>query len=288
MTIDRDAALGATPRTREISWTERDVILYHLGVGAGTHPLDPQDLAWCYEKQLAVLPTFAVVAGQGVSSGARGAPSMALPGIDVPLASLLHAGQRLDVYAPIPASGTARIESRVAEVWDKAKAAVVVLEDHAHGEDGPLWTSRSQIWMRGEGGFGGPAGPGSTDEIPEREPDAVVETPTAPGQAALYRLSGDLNPLHIDPAFAAAVGFDRPILHGLATYGIVCRGVVEDIAEGKAARVRSWSVRFAGPVIPGETLRTAVWRDGDGLTLRTSIAGDPDRIVLDRCRMELS
>ncbi|NLU81655.1 MaoC/PaaZ C-terminal domain-containing protein [Rhodococcus sp. HNM0569] len=288
MTIDRDAALAAPPTRRDISWTERDVMLYQLGLGAGASPLDPAELAWVYEKDLKVLPTFAMVAGQGISAGHAPAPGMSMPGIDIDLRRILHAGQSLTVHAPIPAAGGAVLSSRTADVWDKGKAAVVVREtdavDRETGE--PLWTSRMQIWARGEGGFGGPAGPADPPAVPAREPDKVLVSATTPSQALLYRLSADMNPLHADPRFAAAAGFDRPILHGLASYGVVCRAVVDGILGGDPGRVSEYSVRFAGTLVPGESIETAVWQDGSTLTL---VATCPERSgapVLTHARME--
>jgi acyl dehydratase len=289
MAIDRDVALNSDPTVREVSWTERDVILYHLGLGAGENALDPAELRWVYEKNLQVLPTFAVVAGQGISAGAIPPAGMALPGIDIDLRKILHGGQSLTVHAPIPASGTARLSSRVADVWDKGRAAVVVLEQTAIDSDGnPLWTSGMQIWARDEGGFGGSPGPESVATVPDREPDKVLVSRTGPAQALLYRLSGDPNPLHADPDFAAAAGFDRPILHGLASYGVVCKSVVDGVLDGDPTRLRHYAVRFAGSVYPGETVETAVWRNGDRLTLRATCPDRDGQSVLTHATMEVS
>ncbi len=149
MAIDLEVALAAEPTVREASWTDRDVMLYQLGLGGagGVNALDPAELTWVYEKGLKVLPTFAMVAGQGVSAGVLPAPSMSMPGIDIDLRKILHGGQSLALHAPIPSTGAARISSRVADVWDKGKAAVIVLETAAEDLDGnPLWTTGMQIW----------------------------------------------------------------------------------------------------------------------------------------------
>jgi acyl dehydratase len=135
----------------------------------------------------------------------------------------------------------------------------------------PLWTNTSSIFARGEGGFGGDRGPSGPGAPPERAPDAEITTRTLPQQALWYRLLGDRNPLHSDPAFAAAAGFPRPILHGLCTYGLVCKAVVDALLDGDVARVMSYEVRFAGVVYPGETLRTSVWQEGDRLVLATTV-----------------
>ncbi|GAA4481912.1 MaoC/PaaZ C-terminal domain-containing protein [Rhodococcus olei] len=288
MSIDVSAALAAAPTVREARWTERDVILYHLGLGAGVKSLDPAELGWVYEQDMRVLPTFAMVAGQGISAGDLAPAGMNLPGIDIDLRKILHGGQSLTVHAPIPASGTATISSRVADVWDKGKAAVIVLEQSAVDTDGnPLWTTGMQIWARGEGGFGGDAGPEVSNAAPERDADRVLVSPTGTQQALVYRLSGDLNPLHADPGFAKMAGFDRPILHGLASYGVVCKAVVDGLLDGDPTRVQSFSVRFAGSLYPGETIETSVWRDADTLTLLATCPERDGQPVLTHATMEV-
>ncbi|WP_170126042.1 MaoC/PaaZ C-terminal domain-containing protein [Nocardioides speluncae] len=253
--IDPDKLLALEPTRREISWTTRDVLLYQLSLGA-------DDLSYVYERGLQVLPTFAMVAGQGLSAGDDAEPALDLAALGIDLATILHAGQSLTVHGPLPTTGSTIVETRIAEVWDKGKAAVIVLESRTS-----LWTSRMQIWARGAGGFGGQPGPEEVAVLPGRTPDHVLDSPTYAGQALLYRLNGDLNPLHADPAFAKKVGFDRPILHGLASYGIVAKALVDGLLDGDAARLTTLSVRFAGTLFPGETIRTSVWRDGNLLTL---------------------
>lgn len=269
MAIDVQRALAAEPRSRTISWTVRDVLLYHLSLGAGRAATQDPELAWTFERDLQVLPTFAMVAGKGLSAGDEpGPPAMSMPGVDIDLRRVLHGGQALSVHRPLPTSGTATLQTRVADVWDKGKAAVVVLEHVALDEHAdPLWTTQMQIWARGEGGFGGAPGPASPTAQPARPADHVLESPTRPDQALLYRLNGDLNPLHIDPGFARAAGFDQPILHGLASYGIVAKALVDQLLDGDASRLTALAVRFAGMVTPGQTIRTSVWRDGSDLTL---------------------
>lgn len=281
MAIDLDTALGAEPTVREIGWTTRDVLLYHLSLGAGAGADLGPELSWTYERDLQVLPTFAMVAGQGPSAGELPRPDLRMPGLDIDLRRILHGGQELTLHRPIPTSGTAVISSRIADIWDKGKAAVILMESAATDAAGEaLWTSTMQIWARGEGGFGGHPGPTTTGDLPDGRPDAVLESKTSAQQALLYRLNGDLNPLHIDPEFARSAGFDRPILHGLASYGIVAKQVVDGLLDGDAARLRSLSVRFAGSVFPGETIHTSVWREGDLLALLSTCPEREDAPVL--------
>ena len=263
MPIDPAVAVGAELPELEFSWTSSDVLLYHLALGA-------TELRYVYENGMSVLPTFGVVAPRFHETAP---PAVSFPGIDIDLARVLHGTQEITVPAPIPAEGEAVLRTRIADVWDKGKAAVIVQESTAVTPDGTaLYTTRSSIFARGEGGFGGSRGPSASVELPGREPDAVVETPTLPQQAYLYRLCGDRNPLHADPEFARTAGFDRPILHGLCTYGVVCKAVADALLDGPE-QVVSFGARFAGVVFPGETLRTSVWRDGSRLVLTTS-AGD--------------
>ncbi|MDX3660286.1 MaoC/PaaZ C-terminal domain-containing protein [Streptomyces sp. ID05-26A] len=263
MPIDPAVAVGAELPEVKFSWTESDVLLYHLALGA-------TELRYVYERGLRVLPTFGVVAPRFHETAA---PVVSFPGVDIDLARVLHGTQEIAVHAPLPAAGEAVLRTRIADVWDKGKAAVIVQEATAVTPDGTaLFTTRSSIFARGEGGFGGDRGPSGKVEVPSREPDFVIETPTLPQQAYLYRLCGDRNPLHADPEFAVRAGFDAPILHGLCTYGVVCRAVIDAVLDGPE-QVASFGVKFAGVVFPGETLTTRVWRDGPRLVL-TTFAGD--------------
>ncbi|UGQ13999.1 3-alpha,7-alpha,12-alpha-trihydroxy-5-beta-cholest-24-enoyl-CoA hydratase [Yinghuangia sp. ASG 101] len=277
MPIDAAAATGAAPNEGRISWTHKDVILYHLGLGAGRPPTDADELRYTYEKNLHVLPTFATVLGFKGGGGLD-----ALPGIDIDLRAVLHGGQEVVVHHPLPpeADGV-RVLSRVSDVWDKGKAAVIVLESSASLPDGTrLFDSRSEIFVRGEGGFGGERGPATRIDPPERDADHTVEVATRPDQALLYRLSGDWNPLHADPDFAKAAGFDTPILHGLCSYGLTLKAVVDTVLGGDVARVRRYRTKFAGVFFPGETMRVRVWDEGGTLYVRTSSVERDDAVVL--------
>ncbi|RVU26176.1 3-alpha,7-alpha,12-alpha-trihydroxy-5-beta-cholest-24-enoyl-CoA hydratase [Streptomyces antnestii] len=256
MPIDAAKAVAAEPRSAEITWDHKDIQLYHLGLGAGTPATDPDELRYTLESKLHVLPSFATVAGAGM--GVVG--GLSAPGIDVNLAHVLHGGQTVQLHRPIPVKGSATSTSRVAAVYDKGKAAILVLRTEVADADGPLWTADAQIFVRGEGGFGGDRGPSTRVEAPTGDPDKTVDRTIREDQALLYRLSGDWNPLHADPEFAKLAGFDRPILHGLCSYGITLKAVVDTLLDGDVSRVRSYATRFAGVVYPGETLRIRMWR----------------------------
>jgi acyl dehydratase len=264
MPIDAAAALAAPPRSTDIAWESKDVLLYHLGVGAGAGlpPTDRDELRYTYEKDLQVLPSFAAVAGGGLAK----AGGFSQPGIDIELAKVLHGGQRIEMHRPIPPAGSAALESSIAAVYDKGKAAVIVMRSQASDGDGPLWTSDTEIFVRDAGGFGGERGSTVRFPAPDRDPDWTVDKYTRPDQALLYRLSGDWNPLHADPDFAKLAGFDQPILHGLCSYGVALKAAVDTVLDGDATRVDEYSTRFAGVFFPGETLRVRIWDEpaGDG------------------------
>lgn len=225
-----------------------------------------------------VLPTFGCVAA---SFNDVAPPTVSWPGIEIDLAKILHASEKVSVPAPLPASGSARAQSRIAGVWDKGKAAVVDLETTVTATDGTvLWTQQRSIFARGEGGFGGERGPSGPGGPPDRAPDHQVDIPVLPQQALLYRLCGDRNPLHSDPAFAAAAGFDQPILHGLCTYGMTCKAIVDTALDGDAGAVGSFGARFAGVVFPGETLRASIWSEADRLLATVTAPAREDAVVL--------
>lgn len=268
MPIDVERAVSAEPRTTRIAWEHKDVQLYHLGLGAGVPADDVDELRYTLESRLHVLPSFATVAGGGMGV----VDGLSAPGIDVDLAAVLHGAQTVETHRPVPVGGSATQTSSVAAVYDKGKAAVIVLRSETADEDGPLWTSEAELFVRGEGGFGGARGPSAQTEVPERSPDREVRRGIREEQALLYRLSGDWNPLHADPAFARLAGFDRPILHGLCSYGMVLKAVVDTVLGGDVSRVTSYSTRFAGVVFPGETLRISMWSEGEGGAGRVQLA----------------
>ncbi len=278
MPIDAAKALAADPRLGEIGWDHKDIQLYHLGLGAGRPANDPDELRYTLESKLHVLPSFATVAGAGMAM----LGGLAAPGIDVDLAAVLHGGHSIELHRPIPVKGRATSSAKVAAVYDKGKAAVIVLRSEVADADGPLWTSDAQIFVRGEGGFGGERGPSVKEERPERAPDRTEERRIREEQALLYRLSGDWNPLHADPEFAKLAGFDQPILHGLCSYGMTLKAVVDTALGGDVSRVRAYRTRFAGIVFPGETLRIRMWQEpGRVLVSVTAVERDDAPVLAD-------
>jgi acyl dehydratase len=284
MPIDPKVAIGAETGTSEFSWNSTDVLLYHLAVGAGAREGDnvsADALRWTLDDTaLQVLPSFAVVAP---SFHETNPPALDLPGCDINLAQVVHGAQEVRVIAPLPATGTARLTTRITDIWDKDRAAVIWQEGVATGPGGTeLWRVRSSIFVKGEGGWGGNRGESTAVPVPDREPDAATTYTVTPQQALLYRLCGDRNPLHADPEFAKAAGFPAPILHGLCTYGIVLREVIDLMLAGDAAAVRGFSARFAGVVFPGETLSIAAWDEPEGIVV-TATVGDDHRPALADC-----
>lgn len=276
MPIDAAKAVGAALPERSFSWTESDVLLYHLGIGFGARegdPLDPDVLAYTVEGPgLRVLPSFGIVAP---SFHETNPPSLDLPGCDIDLAQVVHGSQEIVVHRRLPTAGSGVLQTRISDVWDKGKAAVIVQEGQAFDSDGtPLFTTRSSIFVRGEGGWGGDRGPSTKVELPDREPDLDTTYAVTPQQALLYRLCGDRNPLHADPAFAARAGFPAPILHGLCSYGIVLREVVQGLLGSDADRVAGLSARFAGVVFPGERIRVRAWAEQGRIVVDATIDSD--------------
>jgi len=276
-------AVGGSFGPRETSWSSKDALLYAIGVGAGQD--DPlRELEFTTENShdvtQQVLPTFGVIVVQ------QGGPRQALG--DFNRAMLVHAEQSLTLHRPLPVEGRASITSRLSGIYDKGSGALVVTESTAtDAESGqPLLSTSSSAFIRGEGGFGGDRGPSATWERPEREPDQRVSAQTRADQALLYRLSGDRNPLHSDPAFAARAGFPRPILHGLCTYGVTGRLLLHALCGSDPGRFRSMRARFSRPVLPGARLTVSIWVDGGSAKFQTT--DDDGQVVIDHGEVEFS
>jgi acyl dehydratase len=253
MAIDA-SAVGKTLPAQTYEYNDRDVILYALGVGATTKELD-----FVYEKNLKVLPTFAVIPAFPVMMGIGQV-------VEINPVMVLHGEQRFEIKNPIPTKGKLTTGGKIGAIYDKGSGAVIVVDSETKDESGTvLFANRASIFVRGAGGFGGERGPSASSQNvpPEKRPDYTVEYKTSEDQAAIYRLSGDRNPLHIDPDFAKLGGFDRPILHGLCTFGHVGRAVLHSACGGDPARFKDFEVRFSGVVFPGETIVTEIWHESD-------------------------
>ncbi len=244
-------ALGIELPPTSFEYDDRDVMLYAVGVGA-------TELDFVFERNLKVLPTFAVIPGFPAMMGLAAS-------VEINPVMLLHGEQRIKLHKPIPTKGKLTTAGKVTGVYDKGKGALLVVEAETKDEQGEvLFENAAGVFVRGSGGFGGERGPEAGNEPPGRAPDKTVEMQTLPIQAMIYRLSGDRNPLHIDPAFAKMAGYDKPILHGLCTYGHVGRAVLSEYCDNDPARMTGLEVRFKGVVFPGDSITTEMWDEGDG------------------------
>ena len=279
MTLDLDEALGAELPPVEFCWTSGDIQLYHLGLGAGSDPLNKRELRYLADNSPQVLPTFGNVAQ---SFHTTKPPTEQFPGIDIELAKVLHASEAVSAAGPIPPSGTGVAVTRFTDIWDKGNAAVISSETAVTAPDGALlWTQKRSIFARGDGGFGGERGASTSSEPPSCATHFELSIPSvATAGAAVPDVRRPQPPLHFDPDVAAAAGFPRPILHGLCTYGMTCKAMVDALLDGDPARVKQFGARFAGVVFPGETLKASVWKDGDGFTAAVTAPERDDAVVL--------
>ena len=277
MAINPDA-VGIVSDPVERSWTSNDALLYALSVGAGADDPTGSELKFTTENTSgvtqAVLPTYAVILGSAV-----GGLSKHFGTYDK--AKLVHAEQWVELHAPLPATGTLTARASITGVWDKGTAAVIetttAANDATAGQ--PLFTTRNRVFIRGEGGWGGARGPSSRHAVPDRAADITATCQTRPDQALLYRLNGDHNPLHSDPTFAARGGFDRPILHGLCTFGFTGRVLLRELCDLDPRRFASMSARFSWPVLPGDALTVEVWRDEPGTASFRTKNGRGDVVI---------
>jgi len=267
--------VGTTLPSAEFSWTQKDTILYALGVGAKPDG----ELDFLYEgRGPKVLPTYAVIPGMLSMGGLFSV-------VDINLANLLHGEQGVTVFRELPPQAKVKVTGTIKHAWDKGKAAVIVTEGLIEDGDGPLATATASLYIRGAGGFGGERGPSAAglNAPPDRPPDHVVEDVTRPEQAALYRLSGDLNPIHIDPDFARMAGFEKPFLHGLCTYGFVGRAILHSLCNGDPKRFRSLEGRFADQVYCGDKIITRIWKLGEGDAILQAVTQNGN-VVLSQAR----
>jgi len=274
MAIDLDKLKTLRFPVREFAYDERDTMLYALGVGYGR--LLPADLGFVFEKHLQALPTQATVIAWEDTWQEQ-------VGLDI--SKVVHGEMRITLHRPLAPSGRVLSRFSLRDLFDKGpgKGAIVLAQTELLMPDTrePIATLLSTVFARGDGGFGGQTGRGPEPHlIPQRPADQVLSLATRPEQAALYRLSGDRNPLHLDPEIAKAAGFERPILHGLCTWGMVAGQLVRSACDGIAARLAHFEARFTSPVFPGETLVTETWTDHDVVSFRTRVV-ERGLVVLD-------
>ena len=268
MALDYDTVMSKVETDLPFSYTDTDSILYALGVGMGRDPLDRRELAYVYEQgePLRTMPSLATVL----------VPEMFPVGLGWDYTQILHSEQRMRLYRPLPPAADLLINKRVVDVFDRGPklGALVLLEAEGRlaSDDTVLFTMGCTIVARGDGGFGGPKGRGiPPHRPPRRDPDLSCAIETRADQALLYRLTGDRNPLHADPVRAVEVGFDRPILHGLCTFGIACRAVLQTICDYDYTLIEEFDARFSAPVLPGDTITTDMWQDGNVVSFACSV-----------------
>ncbi len=274
-------AIGAELESTTYRYNERDVALYALGVGAPADPLDQTELRFVYELSelgFLALPTFAVVFSYGFN---RSLPKGQIAGIRFSPMMAVHGEQFLRAHKPIPTAATVVSSVAIADIFDKGSGLLMNIDIISRLKNGEkLATARQSIFFRDLGGFGGERGPSTARAMPERPPDCIHEQRTHAAQALLYRLAGDDNPLHADPAMAAIGGYEKPILHGLCTMGFAARAVLARCGDNDPARFDSISVRFSRHVFPGDTLVTEMWRQSDSDILFQSRVKERDVVVL--------
>jgi acyl dehydratase len=285
MAIDYDKLLALKIPDVEQTYGPKDCILYALGVGLGLDPVNENELPFVYEKNLKVLPTQAVVIGY---------PGFWARDLDTGIdwVKVVHGEHEMALHKPLAGRGTVVSKTRIVDVVDKGpgKGAIVyserIMDDKKSGER--ICTMMQTTFCRGDGGFGGPPRPQRpVHTLPERAPDLVCELPTRPEAALIYRLSADPNPLHVDPAVAKAAGFPKPILHGLATFGIAGHAVLKTICGYEPAKLKSIAGRFSAPVFPGETIRTELWKDGSVVSFRARVV-ERDVVAINNGKAEVS
>ena len=268
MPLDYDELMSKVQTDLPFSYTDADTMLYALSIGMGNDPLDQRELPYVYEQgePLKTMPTLATVV----------VPEMFPVGLGWDYSQILHSEQRMRLYRPLPPAADLLINKRVVDAFDRGPklGALILLEAEGRlaSDDTVLFTLGCSIVARGDGGFGGPKGKGiPPHRPPRREPDLSCDITTRRNQALLYRLTGDRNPLHADPAAARAVGFERPILHGLCTFGVACKAVLQTICDYDYTLVHEFDARFSAPVLPGDTITTDMWQEGNVVSFVCSV-----------------
>jgi len=283
MTIRYEELINLAIPDRDYCYTERDAMLYALGTGFGADPMDSDELPFVYERGLKASPTLATVIAWDRSW-------IGCSKLNWPL--VVHGDQRLTIHRAIRSHGAIVSSARVSEILDKGKGKGLLVRVETTVRDKrtgvSLWTMSSGFFARGDGGIDRvPAQGSSVHLIPDRDADTVIEAHTQPNQALIYRLSGDMNPLHAVPQVAAQAGFSRPLLHGLCTYGFACRAVLRAYCKFQPERLKVFNARFSAPLFPGESMRIELWKDAEIVSFRVRCADD-NRTVLDNGRAELT
>ncbi len=276
MPLEYDKLLSTVELDLPFTYTDADSMLYALAIGMGRDPVNTNELPYVYEQgePLRTVPTLATVL----------VPDMFPKGLGWDYSQILHSEQRLTLYRPLPPAADLKINKRVVDAFDRGPklGALVLLEAEGRlaSDDTVLFTMGCSIVARGDGGFGGPRGKGiPPHRVPRREPDLSCDIDTRADQALLYRLTGDRNPLHADPARARAVGYDRPILHGLCTFGVACNAILQTICDYDYTLIEQFDARFSAPVMPGDTITTDMWQDGNVVSFSCSVK-ERDAVVL--------
>jgi acyl dehydratase len=283
MALNYEKLMGLKRDGERFGYSDRETMLYAVGIGMGGDPLDRDELPYVYEQPaLKTVPSMATVLTR--------IPLLKDCGFDY--TKVVHGEQRLTLHRPLLPEGELIASARVTEAYDKGagKGAVIYTETVARSAaDGqPMYTLLSVTFARGDGGFGGPSGAGPAPHaLPDRKPDATVTLATRKDQALLYRLNGDRNPLHADPELAKRVGFPVPILHGLCTYGVACRAVLQEVVAYDHTRITGFDVRFSAPVYPGESIATDLWVEGRTVSFRCRIPARADVVAISNGRCTL-
>ena len=284
MALNYDELMSKSIYDIPFTYTDIETMFYALSVGMGRDPLNRKELPYVYEQGglLHTMPTLCTVL----------VPDMFPPDLGWDYSQVLHAEQRMQLYRPLPPAADLLIDKKVVDAFDRgpSRGALILLEAEGRlASDGTvLFTLGFTIMARGDGGFGGPSGKAPLPHrAPKREPDLSCDIETRQDQALMYRLTGDRNPLHADPAHAAAVGFERPILHGLCTYGIACNAVLKTICDYDYTLIKGFDGRFSAPVVPGDTITTDMWQDGDIVSFRCTVK-ERDSVVLRNGKCTLS
>lgn len=278
MTIDRAFLLDWQMEPVIEQYTDKETLFYALSLGIGSDPLDPLQLQYVYEQEQKVLPTYPVVLAPPQGWAVH-------PQAGLNYRMMLHSEQRLKIHQPMPASGTVRGVTRIDEVIDKGEGRGALLyltrELYDHDSGAHLATVGGTVFARADGGFGGPPAPViAPHAVPERPADRRLEVQTSPQSALLYRLNGDRNPIHASPQLARSAKFDRPILHGMATYAMTANALLNSYAPGRPEALRELNARFSAPLFPGETLTIESWQDGQEVSFRVRVEAR-DVTVLD-------